>query len=108
MWRAVSVVAALAVAGCGGSGISTADLAGELENGDWGGATVSNVTCAKKDTRVYTCMGDYTATRKSVSASMDTSDFTAADWDALIGDQRIGGSWEVTVHDDGTWIAEPN
>jgi hypothetical protein len=83
-------------------------LATELEQGDWDGAKVSDVDCVHKADKTYTCMGRYAPTQESVRESMpiaeDWSNTTLNDYIAAASDRT---SWEVTVGDDGNWIAEP-
>jgi hypothetical protein len=91
-----------------GGGIKPEALATELEQGDWDGAKVSEVDCVHKADKTYTCMGTYAPTPESVRESMpiaeDWSNTTLNDYIAAASGPT---SWEVTVGDDGNWIAEP-
>jgi hypothetical protein len=99
------------LAGCGGAGaLSGEDLAQQLQQGDWSGAKVSDVSCVKKETRVFTCIGDYQATRDSLEAdsgvaALDSTSWSDEDWDAMAAGQSGRVSWEVTVDESGKWIA---
>jgi hypothetical protein len=124
-WLLLAGIAGV-LAGCGGSGsngggrggggeagggrLSASDLASEMETADWNGAEVSGVSCVKKTDRVFTCLGDYQASRDAVEeemGSVDTSDFTDKDWDVLVEQQSGQVSWEVAVDESGQWIATP-
>ncbi|MDA0179942.1 hypothetical protein OJ997_06525 [Solirubrobacter phytolaccae] len=96
--------------GCGAGSPSGNDLTKELQQGDWSGARVSNVSCVQKEARVFTCMGDYRATRESLeannsTAAVDSTEWTDEDWEAIAAGQSGRVSWEVTVDESGKWIA---
>ncbi len=109
MKRACTLVALALLAGCGSGTISGDELAKDMEAADWKGGKVTGVSCVKKADRVFTCLGEYTVTGESLRASgempVDTSDWTDEDWDAMAAGQSGQASWEVTVDESGTWIA---
>jgi hypothetical protein len=109
-WRTVLALLLLPIiAGCGGSAPYTAaSLAASVAKQEKDG-TLRHVVCVARAEHEYRCVGDFTPSLASIKrsvAGMDTSDFTDADWKVLANQDAGPLALDVTVADDGTWVAQ--
>lgn len=108
----VALVIAALLAGCGGSGVTAADLEQQLSDiiHKRDGSTLEHATCVKHDGNTFRCSGDLRASRKAAEnavGSIDTSDWTERDWRVIERDNSGPLTLDVTVGDDGRWVSAP-
>lgn len=108
------IVGVVALMGCGGGG-STSFNAGYFEREmpraiarDQQGSTLRDVTCVRETSNRFDCVGDYRPSRAEVEqqvSGIDTSNFTARDWQALISGRSGRISLTITVDQNrGSYI----
>ena len=124
MRLALVALVAVTIAGCGGgdtgaespapaAGQDTQEVAGYLETDipksirdQNAGDDLRDVQCIHKQANTYDCSGYYQMGRESAEAFMggiDTSNFAAGDWQAIIEQNSGRVSYDVTVAPDGTY-----
>lgn len=103
-------VLVLVAAGCGGANVTAADLEHDVpaQIEEAGGGTFTGVTCVKQTETTFRCIGDFRASHKATAesvAGIDTTGWTAADWEAMGEGRAVQVVLDVTVDQDtGRWV----